>query len=83
MFVPATGTVLETGIGSYNNMNGTLTINTFAPTSIVGGLSEIKVSAVPQDQAVISPLRNYILTLDIGASRSFGNVENTDQKIVL
>ena len=83
IFVPATGTILETGIGSYDNLNGVLTINTFAPTSIVGGLSEIKVSVVPQDQAVISPLRNYILTLDTGASRSYGNIENTDQKIVL
>jgi len=83
IFVPSTGTVLETGIGSYDNINGILILNTFAPTTIVGGLAEIKVSAVPQNQAVVSPLRNYILTLDGGASRSYGNIEHTDQKIVL
>ena len=83
IFVPGTGTVLETGIGSYDNINGVLILNTFAPDTILGGLTEIKVSAKPQNQAVISPLRNYIITLDTGASRSYGNVEYSSQKIVL
>tara|TARA_B100001093_G_scaffold260429_1_gene248899 strand:+ start:385 stop:2202 length:1818 start_codon:yes stop_codon:yes gene_type:complete len=83
IFVPSNGTILETGIGSYDNLNGTLILNTFAPDTIVGGLTEIKVSAIPQNQAVISPLRNYVITLDTGASRSYGNVEFSTQKIVL
>lgn len=49
-------------VGNYS-VDGTITIEGFNPVSISGG-SELKISAVPANDATIKPLRNYVLSLD-------------------
>jgi len=60
-------------IGSYN-VDGTLTLIGFAPESIAGGVSFIKIFAVPANQSAISPVRDSILQYDEQESSFRGNV---------
>ena len=77
------GKVQTANIGTYDYKTGTISLVGFEPTAIVGGSAYIKVSAVPLDPAVISPLRNYTLVLDESENEAFGNIEHTETKIVL
>jgi hypothetical protein len=83
IFEPNTGKVVSGNIGEYDFLTGSLSLTTFFPTAIVGGLPYIKVSATPLDQGVLSPLRNFIFTLDESENKAFGNVETNEIKIVL
>ena len=77
------GKVQTANIGTYDYKTGTISLVGFEPSAIVGGSAYIKVSAVPLDPAVISPLRNYTLVLDESENEAFGNIEHTETKIVL
>lgn len=68
--VVATGdnTVIIDNLGSYDPDNGTVSLNYFTPSSITGGASFIKLSAIPANQSAIAPVRNSILELDRSAS---------------
>ena len=59
-----TNTVLLDNLGSYNASNGTITINFFTPSSIIGGAEFIKISAKPANQSAIAPTRNDLLVYD-------------------
>lgn len=59
-------------IGSYNPIAGTATITYFIPSSILGGVNYIKLSAVPANQSAIAPIRNNILEYDAGSSFARG-----------
>lgn len=83
IYEPNTGKVLVGNIGEYDFLNGTLSLTTFNPTAIIGGVGYIKVSAIPQDQGVLNPLRNYMFVLDESENRVFGNVELNETKIVV
>ena len=77
------GKVQTANIGTYDYKTGTISLVGFEPSAIVGGSAYIKVSAVPLDPAVISPLRNYTIVLDESENEAFGNIEHTETKIVL
>ena len=67
--------VLVTNIGTYNATAGTVNIVGFAPTSIIGSLTQIKVSAIPANQSTIRPLRNFVLSLDTANSFSSAQID--------
>jgi len=56
--------VVLDNIGSYNASNGTITIDYFNPTSIAGGATQVKLSALPANQSAITPTRNDLLVYD-------------------
>ena len=64
--VVATGdnSIVTDNAGSYDPVNGKVSIINFAPTSIIGGVNYIKVSVTPANQSTIRPLRNYVIDLD-------------------
>jgi hypothetical protein len=64
--------VVVDNVGSYNSIAGTATITYFIPSSILGGVDYIKLSAVPANQSAIAPVRNNILEYDAGASFARG-----------
>lgn len=70
-------------IGSYEPARGTVTINalTVDENSYVDDV--IKISATPANQSTITPLRNYILTLDSGLSTTRTNLDTGAIKVEL
>ena len=58
------GNVLLDNIGEYRPQDGIVDIVAINPEALLFGVSFLKVSVIPQDESVIRPLRNYILTLD-------------------
>jgi hypothetical protein len=67
-----TGDVINDAMGSYNPTTGKLSIVGFAPEAIVGGVSYIKISAVPANSNTITPLNNNVLVYDNDASFVLG-----------
>lgn len=67
--------VLVTNLGTYDAVAGTVNIVGFAPTSIVGSLTQIKISAIPANQSTIRPLRNFVLSLDTTNSFSSAQID--------
>lgn len=67
--------ILVTNVGTYNATAGTVNIVGFAPTSIIGSLTQIKVSAIPANQSTIRPLRNFVLSLDTTNSFSSAQID--------
>jgi hypothetical protein len=70
-------------VGSYNPVTGTVNLVGFSLTSIIGGMTYIRVSAVPANQSTISPLRNYILSLDTSRSFSSGSLDYGKTQVAL
>lgn len=62
-------TIVNSSIGNFNSLSGTVTINYFNPSAITGGLDYIKISAVPGNQSAITPTRNEALELDLSRSQ--------------
>lgn len=65
-------TVLQDSIGSYDASKGVVTINYFNPSGISGGLTQVKLSAVPANQSAIAPERNELLVYDPNRSQTLG-----------
>jgi hypothetical protein len=59
--IDANSSVLVDNIGSYFPQSGLVQLNGFEPRAIIDGSTSIKISATPQDQTSVKPLRNYIL----------------------
>ena len=78
-----TGTVEVDNIGSYDGLNGIVTITGFAPDAITAGVDYIKISCTPGNQATIRPLRSYILDLDEGPSFTTGQIDRQDTEVTL
>lgn len=70
--------VLLDNVGSYNAGTGVVTINYFNPTSIVGGVDYIKLSAVPANQSAIAPIRNERLIFDPDRSSTNAVITNAN-----
>ena len=70
----AGGAVVLDNVGSYDAGAGTMTINYFNPSSISGGETDIKISAIPANQSAISPTRNNLLVYDANRSAVTGVV---------
>lgn len=64
--------VIVDNIGSYDATAGTAAITYFIPSSILGGVNYIKLSAVPANESAIAPVRNNILAYDPAASFAKG-----------
>lgn len=65
-------TVIKDSIGSYDATAGTVTIDYFNPSSLAGGASVLKLSAVPANQSAVSPVRNELLEFDPDRSGTTG-----------
>lgn len=63
------GDIIVDNIGSYNPTQKRVNIVSFKPTALLGGLSYIKISAVPANQSAVSPTLNDILKYDEDISR--------------
>ena len=70
--VTPSGTVINANIGSYEAGTGVVTLNYFNPSSITGGGTQIKLSAVPANQSAIAPTRNELLVYDPDRSTAVG-----------
>jgi len=58
------GNVLLDNVGEYRAQEGIVDIVAINPQALLFGVNYIKVSVVPENQSLIKPLRNYILSLD-------------------
>ena len=72
--VDVTGVVVVDNIGSYNPTTGVLNLVGFQPTSIPNA-TDIKINAVPSNQATIRSTKNYIIELDTSTSYAVGNLD--------
>ena len=70
-------------IGSYNTLDGTVTITGFLPTGITAGVDYIKVSVKPANESTVRPLRSYILDIDEGPSFATGTVDRQQSDVTL
>lgn len=70
--VTPSGAVVNANIGSYAAGSGVVTLNYFNPSSIAGGGTQIKLSAVPANQSAIAPTRNELLVYDPDRSTAVG-----------
>ena len=77
------GNVLSDNIGSYDRLAGSVTITGFTPESILSGQSFLNVKVVPENQATVKPLRNYILKFDADASFAQGTIDTQTTKVSL
>ena len=69
------GVVLLDNVGSYNPAAGSVSFIGFSPSQIISGNDYIKVSALPQNDGYVEPLRNYILVLDDGRSSATARID--------
>lgn len=63
------GDIIVDNIGSYNPTQKRVNIVSFKPTALLGGLSYIKISAIPANQSAVTPSLNDILKYDEDISR--------------
>ena len=68
-------------IGSYDASKGEVKLNALN-ISQTGG-DNLKISAVPANQSTISPLRNYVITLDEDISNTTGSIDTGSTKVLL
>lgn len=62
--VDTAGNIVIDNIGSYDKVQGTVTINALKVQSIQGGRNFIKIFAVPANQSVVNSVRNNIIKYD-------------------
>ena len=77
------GNILLDNVGEYNPNTGKVSIVGFAPGAFIGGNTFIKVSVIPDNPAVIKPLRNYILRFDATNSSSTATIDNQTTSLVV
>lgn len=81
--VNASNDKVVTNVGYYDAVTGKVVISGFAPSSISGGLSYIRLSALPANQSTIRPLRNYILDIDTTLSFASAIIDYEETKVAL
>lgn len=79
--VNLTGDVILDNIGSYNAVNGTVTLVSFNPTSIEGDY--LPITVVPANQSTIKPLRNYLVKVDTTRSFSRAVIDYQNTSVIL
>lgn len=77
------GGIQVNNIGTYNSSTGAVLITGFAPTSIGGGQSYIRLSITPANQSTVSPLRNYLLAIDPNRSFASGILDYGKTQVAL
>ena len=68
-------------IGSYEASKGEVKLNALNISQVSG--DSLKVSTVPANQSTISPLRNYVITLDEEISIASGSIDTGSTKVLL
>jgi hypothetical protein len=81
--VDTDGNIQVNDIGFYNATTGVVTITGFAPITITGGLSYIRITATPANQSTIIPLRNYVLNIDTTRSFASGIIDYGRTQVAL
>jgi len=74
--------IIVDNAGSYSTGGGTVNIVGLNPQSIEGG-GDLKVSVIPANQAVVKPLRNYVLTFDESRSNAVAIIDYQDTAVSL
>ena len=75
--------VLVTNVGSYNALKGIVNIVGFAPTTLNGSATQMKISAIPANQSTVRPLRNFVLSLDTTNSFSSAQIDYERIRVTL
>jgi hypothetical protein len=70
-------------IGTYNATTGVVSITGFAPVSITGGQTYIRLSVVPANESTVIPLRNYVLNIDTNRSFASGILDYGKTQVAL
>ena len=74
--------VIVDNAGSYSTGGGTVNIVGLNPQSIEGG-GDLKVSVIPANQAVVKPLRNFVLNFDESRSVATAIIDYQDIAVSL
>ena len=77
------GDVLLDNVGEFVPTKGQVKIIGFAPQAFIGGSEFIKVSAIPLNESVVKPLRNYVVRLDPSVSFATGSIDRQDTKLTV
>lgn len=77
------GDVVVNNAGSYDQLTGVVTLSSFAPVTIVGGASYIKVYAKVANEGTIAPLRNYVLELDTAETNTSPTIDYQTTRVSL
>ncbi len=75
--------VLVTNVGSYDALKGIVNIVGFAPTTLNGSATQMKISAIPANQSTVRPLRNFVLSLDTNNSFSSAQIDYERIRVTL
>lgn len=76
------GNVQIDNIGSFETGTGKVSLVGFNPTSIEGG-TQLKITVTPNNQSTIRPLRNFIISLDVGASVATSQIDFQNTQLTL
>jgi len=74
--------VVDDNAGNYTESTGVVQLDDAFNISAYEGTA-IKISAVPNNQSTIKPLRNHILKFDVDASKSDGTLDTQNTPTVL
>ena len=77
------GNVLLDNVGEFVPTRGQVKIVGFAPQAFIGGSEFIKVSAIPLNESVVKPLRNFVVRLDPSVSFATGTLDRQDTKLTV
>ena len=77
------GNVLLDNVGEFVPTRGQVKIVGFAPQAFIGGSEFIKISAIPLNESVIKPLRNFVVRLDPSVSFATGTLDRQDTKLTV
>ncbi len=69
------GNVLLDNVGEYKPADGQVEIIGFNPQGFIGADTFIKFSVIPENQSVVKPLRNYIISFDTVKSSTTANID--------
>lgn len=69
------GNELLDNVGQYNPSDGSINIVGLKIDAFIGAFQFLKISATPESQSVVRPLRNYILRLDRNETTSTARID--------
>jgi hypothetical protein len=81
--VDTDGGIQVNNIGTYNATTGVVSITGFAPVSITGGQTYIRLSVTPANESTVIPLRNYVLNIDTNRSFASGILDYGKTQVAL
>jgi hypothetical protein len=81
--VDTDGGIQVNNIGTYNATTGVVSITGFAPVSITGGQTYIRLSVIPANESTVIPLRNYVLNIDTNRSFASGILDYGKTQVAL